>query len=107
MVGRGHKQFFDIIIINGLHSFNSTSATVLTAEIVHCHSLDIAKLSHSNNRIFPWDQVLCGKIIYVISDCSSSLIAIFVSNCKNFFSYNTQKKISVCKDCQEFADFFL
>ena len=103
----GHQKLFDIVIFNGLHSLDSASASVLAAEIIYGHPLNIAKLGHRNDSIFPWNQILCGKIVYIISNSSSSLITIFVSNCKNLFSYNAEKKISVCKNCQEFADFLL
>ena len=103
----GHQKLFDIVIFNGLHSLDSASASVLAAEIIYGHPLNIAKLGHRNDSIFPWNQILCGKIIDIISDGSSSLIAVFVSDCKDFFPYNTKKEISVCKNCQEFADFLL
>ena len=104
MVSSSHKQFFNVIVIDGLHSLDSTSTSVLAAEIIYSHSLDITKFCHSNDSIFPWNQILCGKIIDIISDGSSSLIAIFISDCEDFFPYNTKKEISVCKNCQEFAD---
>ena len=48
MVG-GHNQIFDIILIDGLHSLDSLTASVLAPKVVHGHSLDIAQLSHGND----------------------------------------------------------
>ena len=63
-----HKHFHNIIILDGLHSLNSLTATVLTLEIVGSHALDIANLCHGNNRIGFRNQIFHGNIKLIVSD---------------------------------------
>ena len=85
MVARCHEQLTDIIIFQRLHSLDSLSATVLTLERIHRHSLDVTKFCHGNHNIFPWNQIFHGNIKLVISDTGSSVISVFFRNHKNFF----------------------
>ncbi len=41
MVGRGHKQIFDEVVLDGLHALNALAAAVLRTEIIHRHALDV------------------------------------------------------------------
>ena len=40
MIGR-HKKVLNVILLNGLHSLNAFTSTVLTSEIVYVHTLDV------------------------------------------------------------------
>ena len=99
-----HQKLFDVVIINSLHSLDSSAAAVLAAEIIYSHTLDITKLCHCDNRILSRDQILCGNIIYIVSDGSLSVIAVFLSNSQDFFTDHTEKKLTVSKDCLELTD---
>ena len=41
MVVGSHKKVLNIVLLNGLHSLDALSATVLASEIVYVHTLDI------------------------------------------------------------------
>ena len=78
-----NKQFLDIVIIQDLHSFDSFSASVLTLECIHGHSLNVSHFCHGDHHIFSWDQIFHGNIKLIKSDGCSSLISIFFGNDKN------------------------
>ena len=99
MVGGGHKQLFDVIVVNGLHSLDALAAAVLRTEIICAHTFDVTQFCHGNNRIGNRDQIFHGNIILVISDGSSSLIAVFCGNLKDLFTDHTEKQFLICKDC--------
>ena len=77
MVGSGHQKFFYIVILYGLHSLDALSSTVLAAEIIYRHPLNISQLRHGNNHIFSWYEIFHGDIKSVKTNRSSSVIAIF------------------------------
>ena len=88
MRGR-HQQIFDIILINGLHSLNTTTTAVLCLEIIYGHTLDITKAGHSDDSILPRDQILHGNIQFIITDLTASVIAVFFGNSTHFCLNNT------------------
>ena len=98
MMSGSHQEFFNIIILQSLHTLNSTAASVLASEIIHCHSLDISTFGHCYHCIFSWNQILCRNIIHIITNGSLSVISIFLGNCQDFFSDYSEKEISVCKN---------
>ena len=104
MMGSGHQQLFNVIILNGLHSLDSLASTALAAEIVHGHSLDVSQLGHSNDHVLPGDQILHGKVKFIVSDGSSSVIPVFVGNCQNLFSDDSQQSLPVRQDLPVFLD---
>jgi len=101
-----HHQFFNIVIIQCLHSLDSSAASVLAAEVIYCHTFDITKFCHGNDSIFSRDHIFHRNIKRIKSDSCSSVIAVFLRNRKDFLTNNTKKCISVCKDCFQFADLF-
>ena len=106
MMGCGHQKFFDIIIFQCLHAFNASAASILAAEVIYGHTFNISKLCHCDHCIFFRDQILCRNIIYIVPNSSPSLITIFIRNQKDFFTYNTEQKISVSKDSLKSSDLF-
>ena len=52
MMCRCHKQIFDVIIIYGIHTFDSSSTAILALEVVDTHSLDVTKVCHGYYGIF-------------------------------------------------------
>ena len=88
MRGR-HQQIFNIILINSLHSLNTTTTAVLCLEIIYGHTFDITKAGHSDDSIFPRDQILHGNIQFIITDLTASVIAVFFSNSTHFCLDNT------------------
>ena len=95
----GHHQFFDIIILQGLHAFDTLAAPVLAAEIIDGHSLDITKFRHGYNRVFPGDHILHGNIVGVKTDSGSSVVPVFLGNGEDLFPDHSEKEIPVRKDC--------
>ena len=93
-----NKQFLDIVIIQDLHSFDSFSASVLTLECIHGHSLNVSHFCHGDHHIFSWDQIFHGNIKLIKSDGCSSLISIFFGNDKNLLFDHTKKQFSVRKN---------
>ena len=104
MMGGCHKHFHNIIILDGLHSLNSLTATVLTLKIIGSHALDIANFCHGNDRIGFRNQIFHGNIKLIVSDLGSSVIAIFICNFQNFCADNCKKFFLICKNCLEFRD---
>ena len=88
MCGR-HQQIFDIILINSLHSLNTTTTAVLCLEIIYSHTFDITKTGHSDDSILPRDQILHGDIQFIITDLTASVIAVFFGNSTHFCLDNT------------------
>ena len=88
MCGR-HQQIFDIVLINRLHSFDTSAAAVLCFEIIYSHTFDITETGHGNNSIFPRNQILHGDIQFVITDFTASVIAVFLSDSTHFCLNNT------------------
>ena len=81
----GHEEFFYIILVQLLHTFDSLASTVLGFECIVRHSLDISKLCHRDDNIFSWDQVFHGDIKLIESDGCSSLISVFITDHKDLF----------------------
>ena len=104
MMGCSHQQLFNIIVLNGLHTLDSSAATVLTAEVINRHTLDVTKLGHCDHGILSRDQILCGNIVYIVSDGSLSVIAVFFCNSEDLLADHTEKKLTVSEDCLELAD---
>ena len=101
----GHQKFFNIVILNGLHTLDSSAATVLAAEVINRHTFNITKLGHCDHGILSRDQILCGNIVYIVSDGCLSVIAVFLCNGKDLLTDHAEKKLTVSKDCLELADF--
>ncbi len=104
MVGGRHKQILDVILIDGLHTLDSLSATVLRLEIIHRHSLDISKSGHGDYGIVPGNQVFHGNIKFIISDLTSSVVAILLGDCRNFGLDHAKQKLFIRKDRLVFCD---
>ena len=51
MMGCGHEHLNNIIILNGFHSLNAFTTTILGFEIIGAHTLDISHFCHSDYRI--------------------------------------------------------
>ena len=88
MRGR-HQQIFDIILINSLHSLNTTTTAILCLEIIYGHTLDITKAGHSDDSILSRNQILHRNIQFIITDLTASVIAVFFSNSTHFCLDNT------------------
>ena len=104
MVGSCHKQLLNIIIIDGLHTFDTTTATMLCTEIISAHTFDIAKFCHCNDSICHWNQVFHGNIVLIVSDGCTSVIAIFSTDHHDFFFDNTKQFFLICQDCFQLSD---
>ena len=94
-----HHQFFNIVIIKCLHSLDSSAATVLAAEVIYGHSLDVTEFCHCDDCIFSRNHVFHRNVICVKSDCCSSVVTVFFGNCKDFFTDHAKKCVSVCQNC--------
>ena len=77
MMSSSHQKLFYKVVLYSLHPLDAAAAAALTAEIIHCHSLDITQIRHGYNRIFSGNHIFCRNIIDVITDGSPALIAVF------------------------------
>ena len=77
---RRHKEIFNVIFFNGLHSLDSFSSTVLTLKVITCHTFDVTHMSHCDHRIFNRDQIFHGNVKFVKTNGCTTIIAIFISN---------------------------
>ena len=93
-----HKQIFDIILIDCLHPLDTFTATVLALKVVAGHTLNVAKICHSHYHVIIRYQIFCRHIIFIISDCRSSLISIFIRNDDDFFSDYAEQLFLVCQN---------
>ena len=89
MMSRRHQQILNVILIDGLHSLDTSAAAVLCFEIIYGHTLDITKAGHSDDSILPRDQILHGNIQFIITDLTASVIAVFLSDSTHFCLNNT------------------
>ena len=89
MMSRRHQQILNVILIDGLHSLDTSAAAVLCFEIIYGHTFDITETGHGNNSIFPRNQILHGDIQFVITDLTASVIAVFFSDSTHFCLNNT------------------
>ena len=85
-----HQKIFDIILINRLHSFDSTTTAVLCFKIIYGHTLDITKTGHGNDSILLRNQILHRDIQFIIADLTASVITIFFSNRSHLCLDDTQ-----------------
>ena len=99
-----HQKLLNVIIVNGLHAFDSLAATVLAAEVIHTHTLDVAKLRHGDDRIRHRNKILHGDIILIVADGASSLIAILLSNDHDLFLDDSQQAFFIRQDCLQFCN---
>ena len=67
-----------------LHSLDSFAATVLAAEIIYGHSLDVTEFCHCDDCIFSRNQVFHRNVICVKSDCCSSVVTVFFAKLQGF-----------------------
>ena len=104
MMGSCHKQLLDIIIIDSLHTFDSTAATMLCTEVIRAHTFDITKFCHSNNRICHRNQVFHGDVILIVSDGCTSVITIFRTDHHDLFFDDTKQFFLICQDCLQLSD---
>ena len=102
----GHHQFDDDILIKLCHALDTTAAAVLAAEVIHGHALDITHLSQGNNRIFALDQVLVKDLLIIDTNAGSSVIAVFITDHRDFIPDDTEKYLFIGQDSLEFADPF-
>ena len=93
-----HKHLRNIIILDGLHSLDSLATTVLTLEIVGTHTLDVTNLCHCDDIVGLRNQIFHRNIKFIVSDLGSSVIAIFISDCKNFGTDNCEKLFLIGKN---------
>ena len=99
MVGSCHKQLLDIIVIDRLHTFDTTTATMLRTEVIRTHTFDITKFCHGNDCICHRDQIFHGDVILIVSDGSTSVITIFCTDDHDFFFDHTKQFFLICQDC--------
>ena len=85
-----HQKIFDIILINRLHSFDSTTTAVLCLEIIYGHTLDITKTGHGNDGILLRNQIFHRDIQFIIADLTASVITVFFGNRSHLCLYDTQ-----------------
>ena len=115
MMRRCHEQILDEIILDCLHSLDALTTTVLTLEVIDCHTLYIAKLCHSDYNIFLRNQIFnCDIIIHINADRSSSVIAVLCCDDQDFLLDYTKKQLLICQNClqlfnefHQFSVFFL
>ena len=107
MMRRCHEQILDEIILDCLHSLDALTTTVLTLEVIDCHTLYIAKLCHSDYNIFLRNQIFnCDIIIHINADRSSSVIAIFCCDDQDFLLDYTKEQLLICENCLQLFDEF-
>ncbi len=97
-MGRGHQQILDIVIIDGLHTFDAPSASVLGLEIVDGHSLDIAKRSHGDHRILVGDQILIVDIMLIGADLAAAVVAVLFCDGIHLILDDAQQQLFVCQN---------
>ena len=107
IVGHGHEQLLDIIVLDGLHALDSLAAPVLGTEVVRGHPLDIAKLCHGDDGVYPRDHILSGNIKLVIADSGAAVVAIFVSDLLDLIPHDTQQHLAVRQDAPVLQDLCL
>ena len=79
MVGSCHKQLLDIIVIDRLHTFDTTDRhDAALRKLSARHTFDITKFCHGNDCICHRDQIFHGDVILIVSDGSTSVITIFM-----------------------------
>ena len=105
MMGSGHKQFFDVILFNGFHPFDSAASPVLGMEIFRIHPFDITEAGHGDYGIGLRNQVFGRDIIGIIADDGSPVIAVFCGNSQNLLTNDTQELFLVGKDGFQFRYF--
>ena len=88
MVGGRHEKIFNIIFLNGLHTFDSLTTTILGFKIINSHTFDITQTGHGDNGIFVGNQILHIDIIDIITDLTATIITVFICNFRNFFLNN-------------------
>ena len=94
-----HKQIFNIVFFDGLHTLDTLATAILSLKIVNRHSLDITEIGSGNNGISSWNQVFYIDIIFIVADFTSSVVTEFISNQSDFFLDYAQQKFFICKDC--------
>ena len=98
MVRRCHQKIRNEILFDRLHPLDALAAPVLGLEVIDGHALDIAKICHGDDRIFPGDHILHGNVKFVIADLASSVVAVFFTDDKQLFLDHAQKPLFIGKD---------
>ena len=98
------QQILNVILINRLHSADSLSTTVLTAEIIHTHALNVSELRDCDNSVLIRDQILHRHVKLVKSDRGLSVIAVFLRDRKNLLADHAEQFLLICEDRPEFLD---
>ena len=98
MVGSGHHQILNVILIDGLHTLDSLAATVLAFEIIRGHTLDITQIGHGNNHVLLRNQILHGQIKFVKADAGPAIVAVFICNYGNLFLDDAQQLFLICQN---------
>ena len=105
MMSGCHQKLIYIIIFYSLNTFDTSSATVLAAEIIHGHSFDISFFCHGYHGILPGNHILSRNIVNIITDFCFSLITVFFSDRRNFFTNYPKQHIMIPKNDLIFMDF--
>ena len=95
---RGHEDLFNEIFLQRLHALDSLAAPVLAPEIIHGHTLDIAKVRHGDDRVADRNEILHADIKFIIADLCPAVVSIFIRNEQNLLPDYSQKFFLVCKD---------
>ena len=95
----GHDQIFDVVLLDGLHAFDSLASPVLALEIVRRHPLNVSQTGHGHYRVVIGDQIFHRHVKLIKSDGSPPVIPVLVGDQTDLFSDNSQKFFLVCQDC--------
>ena len=87
----GHQKLINVVILQRLDALDSSSAPVLTAEVVIAHPLDITQLRHRDDDIPAFDQILDAHVIRGEANLCSSFIPEFLGDLQQFSSDHTEQ----------------
>ena len=105
-MGCGHDEVRDGILYQRLHPLNSLTASVLAAEVVRTHPLDIANVRHGNDDIFVRDQIL-GFHLIVHTKAGAPVVPVFVGDHQDLFADHAQQFFLIRKDLFVVCDLLL
>ena len=78
VMGPGHEQVGDIIVVQSLHALDTAAAPALHAEIVLRHALDVTQGCPGNDDIFVLDQVLHLEVLRIRLDTAAAFVPVLV-----------------------------
>ena len=100
----GDHKTLNTVLFQLVHALDAVSAPVLDPEIIHGHTLDVAKSCHRNDHIFRLDHIIDRNLIIIDSDGSSSLISVLVADLHDFLTYYAKQNLLICENRFEISD---